>query len=181
VVNAPQLAVLIFIFLAQLVLVRLKGLGKSSLMVDKEARLGGKLNHLTRTYADILTAADNWRLHYKYLFLHDPVWANRLGIHDDDSISRSTSRGEGDSGASASTPFTSSAVPLDEADDLWLGWNIEDKFAIDEAGQFDDVVGFLEEQTPKIRAEKQTSGSVTVQASFFHIYDLVGWTLIYIM
>ena len=56
-VNAPQLTVLMFIFLTQLVLVRLKGLGKSSLLVDKEARLGGKLIHLTRTYADILTAS----------------------------------------------------------------------------------------------------------------------------
>jgi hypothetical protein len=79
---------------------------------------------------------------------------NRLGVHGDDSISRSTSRGEGDSGASVSTPSTS-AVPLDDADDLWHGWNTEDKLAIDEAEQFDDVVGFLdEEQTPKIHAER---------------------------
>jgi hypothetical protein len=81
--------------------------------------------------------------------------SSRLGIHDDDSISRSTSRGEGDSGASVSTPSTS-AVPLDdETDDLWHGWNTEDKLAVDEAEQFDDVVGFLdEEQTPKIHAER---------------------------
>ena len=80
---------------------------------------------------------------------------DRLDVPGDDSISRSTSRGEGDSGASVSTPSTS-AVPLDEeADDLWHGWNTEDKLAIDEAEQFDDVVGFLdEEQTPKIRAER---------------------------
>jgi hypothetical protein len=54
-----------------------------------------------------------------------------------------------------STPSTG-AVPLDDdADDLWQGWNAEDKLAIDEAEQFDDVIGFLdEEQTPKIHAER---------------------------
>ena len=85
-------------------------------------------------------------------FLHN---GNRLGVHDDDAISRSTSRGAGDSGASVSTPSTS-AVPLDdETDDLWHRWSTEDKLAIDEAEQFDDVVGFLdEEQTPKIHAER---------------------------
>lgn len=80
---------------------------------------------------------------------------NRLQVHGDESMSRSTSRGEGDSGASVSTPSTS-AVPLDDdGDDSWHGWNAEDKLAIDEAEQFDDVVGFLdEEQTPKIHAER---------------------------
>lgn len=79
--------------------------------------------------------------------------SDRLHIHEDDSVSRSTSRGEGDSGASVSTPSTS-AVPLDEdPNDSWHGWNAEDKQAIDEAEQFDDVVGFLDEdQTPKIHA-----------------------------
>jgi hypothetical protein len=57
---------------------------------------------------------------------------SQLGIHDDDSIFRSTSRGEGDCGASVSTPSTS-AVPLDdEPDDLWHGWNTEDKFVVDD-------------------------------------------------
>jgi len=43
----------------------------------------------------------------------------------------------------------------DETDDLWHGWNMEDKLAVDEAEQCDDVVGFLdEEQTPKIHAER---------------------------
>jgi hypothetical protein len=80
---------------------------------------------------------------------------NRLGIHGDGAISRSTSRGEGDSGASVSTPSTSAAPLDDEADDLWRGWNAEDKRIVDEAEQFDDVVGFLdEEQTPSIRAER---------------------------
>lgn len=52
------------------------------------------------------------------------------------------------------TPSTS-AVPLDDGvDDLRHGWNMEDKLAIDEVEQFDDVVGFLDEaQTPKIRGE----------------------------
>lgn len=76
------------------------------------------------------------------------------GVHSYESASRSTSRGEG-SGASISTPSTT-ALPLDdEADDLWQGWTTEDKQAIDEAEQFDDVVGFLdEEQTPQIHADK---------------------------
>jgi hypothetical protein len=80
---------------------------------------------------------------------------SRLGVHGNDSVSRSTSRGEGDSGASVSTPSTS-AIPLDsEADDLWNGWNAEDKLIVDEAEQFDDVVGLLdEEQTPQIHAER---------------------------
>lgn len=38
---------------------RLKRLGVSSLMIAKEKRLG-----------------DNWRLRYKSLVLHDPIWAN---------------------------------------------------------------------------------------------------------
>jgi hypothetical protein len=78
---------------------------------------------------------------------------SRLNAHN--TVSRSTSRGEGDSGASVSTPSTS-AIPLDdEVDDLWHGWNSEDKLAIDEVEQFDDVVGFLdEEQTPRIQAER---------------------------
>jgi len=80
---------------------------------------------------------------------------SRLGVHIHNTVSRSTSRGEGDSGASVSTPSTS-AIPLnDEVDDLWRGWNTEDKSAIDEVEQFDDVVGFLdEEQTPSIQAER---------------------------
>jgi len=79
---------------------------------------------------------------------------DRLGVRGD-SISRSTSRGEGDSGASASTPSTS-AIPLDDdEDDLLHGWNTEDKLAIDEAEQFDDVVGFLDEEQPSmVRAER---------------------------
>jgi hypothetical protein len=71
------------------------------------------------------------------------------------SISRSTSHGEDDSGASVSTPSTS-VVPLDdETDDIWHGWNTEDKLGVNEAEQFDDAVGFLDdEQTPEIHAER---------------------------
>ncbi|KIJ59762.1 hypothetical protein HYDPIDRAFT_177705 [Hydnomerulius pinastri MD-312] len=69
--------------------------------------------------------------------------------------SRSTSAGERDSGASISTPSTN-ANPLEEGDDLWRGWNEEDKLAVDEAEQFDDVVGFMDEdQTPAIQAEQR--------------------------
>jgi hypothetical protein len=71
----------------------------------------------------------------------------RLGVHSGSSISRSALRGEGDSAASVSTPSTS-ALPLDdEAEDvLWDGWNMQDKLVIDEAEQFDDVLGFLDEE-----------------------------------
>jgi hypothetical protein len=59
---------------------------------------------------------------------------SRLGVHGNDSVSRSTSGDEGDSGASVSTPSTS-AIPLDS--------------------EADDVVGLLdEEQTPQIHAER---------------------------
>lgn len=65
--------------------------------------------------------------------------------------SRSHSRGDEDSGASASasasisTPSTG-AVPLGEHDDAdeWQDWTPEDRRAMDEREQFDDVVGFLE-------------------------------------
>jgi len=54
-----------------------------------------------------------------------------------------------------STPSTS-VVPLDdETDDIWHGWNTEDKLGVNEAEQFDDAVGFLDdEQTPEIHAER---------------------------
>lgn len=85
----------------------------------------------------------------------DEDFLNLDGQHILNAVSRSTSREEGDSGASISTPSTST-IPLDdEVDDLWHGWNTEDKPAIDELEQFDDVVGFLdEEQTPRILAER---------------------------
>ncbi|KAH7888262.1 hypothetical protein F5I97DRAFT_1926687 [Phlebopus sp. FC_14] len=41
-------------------------------------------------------------------------------------------------------PSTSSVVG-DAGDDLWRTWTEEDKLAVDEAEQFDDVVGFLDE------------------------------------
>jgi hypothetical protein len=76
---------------------------------------------------------------------------------DAESGSRDTSRGGADSGASISTPATSTH-PLDEddsakVDDAWNGWSSEDKLAVEEAERFDNisVVGFLgEEQTPVV-------------------------------
>jgi hypothetical protein len=44
-------------------------------------------------------------------------------VSSDDSISRSTSGGEGDSGTSVLTPFTGLVSLDDEADDLWHEWN----------------------------------------------------------
>lgn len=54
---------------------RLPRVGTTSLLINKKARHGGGLNC---TYAQPSDSADNWRLHYKYLSLHDPVWANHL-------------------------------------------------------------------------------------------------------
>ena len=86
--------------------------------------------------------------------------SDRLGVNDD-SISPNCSRREGDFGVPVSTSSTS-AVPLDDdGNDLLHGWKIEGKLAIDEAGQFDDVVSFLDEgQSSKIvqRTERWTSG-----------------------
>ena len=80
---------------------------------------------------------------------------SQLGVHGDDSASRSAPRDEGDFGASVLTPSTRD-VPLDnEADDLWHGWNAEDKLIADEVAQFGDDVGFLdEEQTSEIHTER---------------------------
>ncbi|KIK97003.1 hypothetical protein PAXRUDRAFT_825396 [Paxillus rubicundulus Ve08.2h10] len=84
------------------------------------------------------------------------------GVHPSETRapSRRTSTGAADSSASLSTPSTQ-VNPLEdggEGDDLWHGWNDEDKLAVDEAEQFDDVVGFMDEdQTPAIRAEQRKS------------------------
>jgi len=85
----------------------------------------------------------------------------RLGEHerdDDETNSRTTSGGGGDSGASISTPSTN-ALPLEEynEDDVWQGWDPEDKQAIEDAERFDNisVVGFLDEEHASIVQEKQ--------------------------
>ena len=77
---------------------------------------------------------------------------------DAESGSRGTSRGGVDSGASPSTPATSTH-PLDDEDedgldqerDAWNGWSAEDKAAVEEAERFDDisVVGFWDEEQEK--------------------------------
>ncbi|KAF9224657.1 hypothetical protein BS17DRAFT_86268 [Gyrodon lividus] len=80
------------------------------------------------------------------------------GVHASEAPSRRTSAGAGDSSASISTPSTH-VNPLEdggEGDDMWRGWNEEDKLAVDEAEQFDDVLGFMDEdQTPAIQAEQR--------------------------
>ncbi|KAG1741253.1 hypothetical protein EDB19DRAFT_1634624 [Suillus lakei] len=74
---------------------------------------------------------------------------------DDDVVDDSTSRGGDATDPSIDTPPTN-AEPCDEGTELWHGWTEEDKLAVDEAEQFDDVVGFLdEEQTPAIQAEQR--------------------------
>ena len=75
---------------------------------------------------------------------------------DDDVVDDSASRGEdATTDRSIETPPTD-IDPCDEGTELWHGWTEEDKLAVDEAEQFDDVVGFLdEEQTPEIQAEQR--------------------------
>ncbi|KAF9463475.1 hypothetical protein BDZ94DRAFT_1258923 [Collybia nuda] len=67
---------------------------------------------------------------------------------DADSGSRGTSRGGADSGASISTPATSTRPLDDDVEDAWNGWTSEDKLAVEEAERFDNisVVGFLDEE-----------------------------------
>ncbi|KAG0698946.1 hypothetical protein DFH29DRAFT_1016474 [Suillus ampliporus] len=74
---------------------------------------------------------------------------------DDDVVDDNASRGGDATDPSIDTPPTD-AEPCDEGTELWHGWTEEDKLAVDEAEQFDDVVGFLdEEQTPAIQAEQR--------------------------
>ncbi|OJA20381.1 hypothetical protein AZE42_06676 [Rhizopogon vesiculosus] len=80
-----------------------------------------------------------------------------LVYHDDDDVvDDSASRGEdATTDRSVETPPTD-VDPCDEGTELWHGWTEDDKLAVDEAEQFDDVVGFLdEEQTPEIQAEQR--------------------------
>jgi len=75
---------------------------------------------------------------------------------DDDIVDDGASRGEdATTDHSIETPPTD-VDPCDEGTELWHGWTEEDKLAVDEAEQFDDVVGFLdEEQTPAIQEEQR--------------------------
>ena len=68
----------------------------------------------------------------------------------DDVMSRGTSR----EGASVSTPSTN-MEPLPDEDDgdaTWHGWGPEDKQAVEEIEQFDDIaVGFMDEDAELVR------------------------------
>jgi len=77
---------------------------------------------------------------------------NLLRVRDE-SCSRSNSRGNG-SAASISTPSTNTGPLEDEVDDSW-GWNKEDKPLVDEAEQYDDVVGFMDEEQPRPLLQKE--------------------------
>ncbi|OBZ65051.1 hypothetical protein A0H81_14964 [Grifola frondosa] len=82
--------------------------------------------------------------------------ADNIGCGDpaDDVISRSTSRGEGDSGASISTPSTNmDPLPVeDDGEHMWQGWGPEDQQAIEDAERFDDItVGFMDEEQESMR------------------------------
>ncbi|KAJ6601752.1 hypothetical protein DFH09DRAFT_1125806 [Mycena vulgaris] len=95
---------------------------------------------------------------------------------DDDALSATTSRNGGDSVASISTPATS-AHPLDdermgvelgtgeEGEEVWHGWASEDKLAVEEAEQFDDisVVGFLDEEQAAMQAEAERRKGVAAR------------------
>ena len=65
---------------------------------------------------------------------------------DGDVTSRGTSR---EDAATLSTPSTGlEPLPVeDEADNTWYGWEAEDKLAVEEIEQFDDIaVGFMDEE-----------------------------------
>jgi len=94
---------------------------------------------------------------------------------EDEATSRGTSRGEGDSGASASvsTPSTSAAALVPGlgdsaaavAEGLWEGegWTAEDHDAVAEAEQFDEIsaAGMMDEEQERVRVpERGTEGEV---------------------
>ncbi|OCH85153.1 hypothetical protein OBBRIDRAFT_798469 [Obba rivulosa] len=76
------------------------------------------------------------------------------GGPEEQVMSRSTSRGEGDSAASVSTPSTNlDPLPVDEDGcDVWQGWDPEDQLAVEDAERFDDItVGFMDEEQETLR------------------------------
>lgn len=74
-------------------------------------------------------------------------------VPEDEGMSYTHSRGEGDSGESISTP-SSNMDPLPVEDDhavggLWQGWEAEDQLAVEEVERFDDLTaGFVDEDPP---------------------------------
>ncbi|KAA1478047.1 hypothetical protein DENSPDRAFT_632230 [Dentipellis sp. KUC8613] len=97
-----------------------------------------------------------------FMLAHD---AHRLAV-EDDAMSRSPSRDEGGSAsASASAPSVSTplmeAEPLDraggDADDTWLGWEMEDRQVVEDAERFHEisVVGFMDEEQAQMKARRR--------------------------
>ncbi|KZT13315.1 uncharacterized protein LAESUDRAFT_719678 [Laetiporus sulphureus 93-53] len=78
-------------------------------------------------------------------------------------MSRSVSRGEGDSGESVSTPSsTIEPLPLeDDMDDMWRGWDPEDQQAIEDAEQFDDItMGLMDEEQSEADKKRYRTGRI---------------------
>lgn len=90
-------------------------------------------------------------------------------VPEDDGMSYTYSRGEGDSGESISTP-SSHREPLPVEDDdtvggMWQGWEAEDQLAVDEEEQFNDLTaGFVDEDVmpPRtlVEGKKRKKGKI---------------------
>ncbi|GLB34454.1 hypothetical protein LshimejAT787_0200190 [Lyophyllum shimeji] len=80
------------------------------------------------------------------------------------SRSRNTSRGDGGSGPTVSTPATSmdeeeeEGRRLEKAEDAWGGWSSEDRLAVEEVERFDniDVLGLLDEEQALVKPVVET-------------------------
>ncbi|KAI0059285.1 hypothetical protein BV25DRAFT_1961843 [Artomyces pyxidatus] len=75
-----------------------------------------------------------------------------------DTISRSTSRDEGGSAASISTPSTGADLLEHQSkdDSAWDAWDTEDRQAVEDAEQFHEisVVGFMDEEQAQMKKRK---------------------------
>ncbi|KAG5653843.1 hypothetical protein H0H81_010116 [Sphagnurus paluster] len=87
------------------------------------------------------------------------------------AVSRETSRGDGDSGPTLSTPATSARAleseedllvgqVMEKVDDAWGAWSAEDKLAVEEVERFDtiDVLGLLDEEQARVRVQRSDAG-----------------------
>ena len=75
---------------------------------------------------------------------------------DDDAMSRSTSRDEGDeSGASISTPSSGDCErEARNVDQAWMGWELEDTQAVEDMEQFHEIsaVGLMDEEQAQVKS-----------------------------
>lgn len=75
---------------------------------------------------------------------------------DDDAMSRSTSRDEGDeSGASISTPSSGDCErEARNVDQAWMGWELEDTQTVEDMEQFHEIsaVGLMDEEQAQVKS-----------------------------